>query len=86
MTTKTTRPVSKHDVFAEFEATCGEQAHNQNEYFIQTMTDEDIRKITSQLLDKWVNETSVFEADNFIRTLESIEKKRAFGKLSHLRN
>ena len=83
--TKTIRTVSKHDVLAEYYDVCGNQAHNQNEYFIQTMTDEDMRKITVQLIDKSVCDIATSVGDTYRRTLETIEKKRAFGKLSHLR-
>ena len=83
--TQTIKSVSKHNVLAEYYDVCENQAHNQSEYFIQTMTDEDMRKITVQLIDKSVCNMTTSVGDTYRRTLEAIEKTRTSGKLSHLR-
>ena len=75
---------SDHDVYAEYLNCCGTQKHYEAEYFIATMTPEDNRKMTLQLINMQCDEKCISVGDSYRRLHTLISEKRSWGELSHL--
>lgn len=79
------RTPSDHDVYKEYQRCLGTQKIPLRDLFIHTMNNNDVTKITLQLINMQATEVCISVGDSYRRTLDKILWDRVFGDMSIIR-